>query len=210
MFSELIADLLKDGFKVSFAAPGHSMFPTIMANETILVEPIEPSAVSKGDIVLYRSNGDLVAHRVMGIVTDARAIEYSNLLNVSWPEEEQRSTEKVNKDDGPSPPVGDPQIALRNRLSESAGLKAGRTLLKFCDQRNAPHGLQSRSSNEEFFFIFCGDACLNFDEPVASDQVLGKVVSLERKGHSINPYSHKHKLACWVHVWTSRLKRLLS
>ena len=67
MFSELITDLLQQGYKVSFRAPGHSMFPTIMANETIVVEPIDPATVRLGDIILYRTNGRIIAHRVVGI-----------------------------------------------------------------------------------------------------------------------------------------------
>jgi hypothetical protein len=43
------------------------MFPTIMANETIMVEPIDASEAAMGDIILYRSNGNLIAHRVVGI-----------------------------------------------------------------------------------------------------------------------------------------------
>ena len=38
MFPDLITELLQDGYKVNFNAPGHSMFPTIMANEIIMVE----------------------------------------------------------------------------------------------------------------------------------------------------------------------------
>ena len=71
MFPELVTDLLKCGYKVSFNAPGHSMYPTIMANETVVVGPVEPSAIHKGDIVLFRSNGSLVAHRVMGVVKES-------------------------------------------------------------------------------------------------------------------------------------------
>lgn len=67
MFSDLIAELLQEGYKVSFRAPGHSMFPTIIANETIVVEPIDPGTVRVGDIILYRTNGRIIAHRVVGI-----------------------------------------------------------------------------------------------------------------------------------------------
>ena len=67
MFPELITDLLQEGYKVSFRAPGHSMFPAIMANETIVVEPIDPATVRLGDIILYRTNGRIIAHRVVGI-----------------------------------------------------------------------------------------------------------------------------------------------
>jgi hypothetical protein len=58
---------LQEGYRVNFSAPGHSMFPTIMANEAIMVEPIDPETVRMGDIILYRTNGRLIAHRVVGI-----------------------------------------------------------------------------------------------------------------------------------------------
>ena len=157
MFPELVTDLLKDGYKVSFNAPGHSMYPTIMANETVVVGPVEPSAVRKGDIVLFRFNGSLVAHRVMGIVKDDKANEYSTLLK------------------------------------------------SFClDQ-----GPSASKSIQSLFFILRGDAARTFDEPATSEQVLGKVISLERNGKIVNPYSLKHKLACWAHRWAARLKRHL-
>jgi signal peptidase I len=157
MFPELVTDLLKDGHKVSFNAPGHSMYPTIMANETVVVGPVEPSAVHKGDIVLFRSNGSLVAHRVMGIVKDDKADEYSTLLKSFCPDQGPNTSESI-------------------------------------------HSL---------FFILRGDASRTFDEPVAAEQVLGKVISLERNGKIINPYSLKHKLSCWAHRWAARLKRYL-
>jgi len=142
MFPELVTDLLRNGYKVSFSAPGHSMYPTILANETLVVEPVAPLDVHKGDIVLYRSNGNLIAHRVKGVVRDARTNEYSTLL-------------------------------------------------------------------KSLSFILCGDAARTSDAPVTSEQVLGKVISVERNGHMINPYGRRHKLACWVHRWAARLKRYL-
>ena len=70
MFPELVTYLLNNGYNVRFNAPGHSMYPTILANEPVLVEPINPIEIHKGDIILYRSNGSLIAHRVMGILRD--------------------------------------------------------------------------------------------------------------------------------------------
>ena len=181
MFPELVTDLLQDGYKVCFNAPGHSMYPTILANETLVVEPVGPSDVHKGDIVLYRSNGNLIAHRVMGVVKDDKADEYSSLLQAFCQEEAQRAPEAV--DGGVSPP---PQVG---------------------DTRN---GLYRRSSTYALFFILRGDASRTFDEPVAPEQVLGKVVSIERSGGNTNPYSLRHKLACWAHRWASRIRRYLS
>ena len=130
MFLELITELLQDGYKVNFSAPGHSMYPTIMANETIMVEPVDPGTVRLGDIILYRTNGRLLAHRVIGI------------------------------------------------------------------------------ENEINDFVLRGDASLTCDEPVKSDQILGKVISIERNGCSIDPYSSKHTLSCLARFWAIRIKRI--
>ena len=150
MFPELITELLQDGYKVNFSAPGHSMFPTIMANETILVEPIDASEAARGDIILYRSNGNLIAHRVVGI----------NMLT-------------------------------GNTSSSHSDLET-----------------QSSAPSTHPFFTFRGDAAVACDEPVKASQILGKVISIERYGCSINPYSSTHKLSCFALFWMARIKRL--
>lgn len=175
MFKELVTDLLKGGYKVSFTAPGHSMYPTIMANESVVVEPVEPLTVHKGDIVLYRSNGRLIAHRVLGVIRDDKAEEFSSLIEAFSP---------------------DGQSALENTPSE---LEAG----------NASQNSDRCGSSENRFFILRGDASRTFDEPVKSDQILGKVISIERNGNSLNPYSLQHKLTTWLFKTSLRLKFFL-
>lgn len=176
MFQELVSDLLKDGYRVSFNAPGHSMYPTIMANEPVLVEPIEPTTVQKGDIVLYRTNGHLIAHRVLGIVRDDKANEFTSLIEAF------------------SPDIDFPFHNTCDKFREA----------------NAPQDSKSGGSAEKLFFILRGDASRTFDVPVKSDQVLGKVISIERNGSSIDPYCLQHKLACWLYKWSFRLKALLA
>ena len=175
MFPELVTTLLKDGYKVSFNAPGHSMYPTIIANEPVLVEPIDPAAVHKGDIVLYRTNGHLIAHRVMGIVRDDKADEFSSLIEAF------------------SPDVHCPQENALYKLEKG----------------NIPQDSKLCGSSEKLFFILRGDASRTFDEPVKSDQILGKVISIERNGNSLNPYSLQHKLTTWLFKTTLRLKFFL-
>ena len=175
MFKELVTDLLKDGYKVSFTAPGHSMYPTIMANESVVVEPVEPLKVHKGDIILYRSNGSLIAHRVLGVVKDDRADEFSSLIDAFSPE---------------------------------VPLPRGNVPVKLC----TGHAFQDQKHDcppEKLFFILRGDASPTFDEPVKSDQILGKVIAIERNGNSINPYSLRHKLTTWLFKTALRLKFFL-
>ena len=175
MFPELVTDLLKDGYRVRFNAPGHSMYPTIMANEPVLVAPVDPEEIYKGDIILYRSNGSLIAHRVMGIVRDDKAKEFSSLIEAFSPE------------------VHFPQESTAVKSEEGYALAASKI----------------DCSTEKLFFILRGDASLTFDEPVISDQILGKVISIERNGNSLNPYSLQHKLTSWLFKTSLRLKIFL-
>ena len=133
----------------------------------MVVAPIEPFAVHKGDIVLYRSNGELIAHRVMGILTNNKADQYSALFNAFSSAKAQTVSPDAN-----------------HQSSWQASLRPSH------------------------FFILRGDAALKFDEPITPDQVLGKVIAIERNGSSLNPYSLRHKLTCWARNQTSRLKRL--
>ena len=64
MFPQLICDLLSSGRSVRFRAPGRSMYPTIREGETLTVAPILPKDVRKGDILLYRLERSVIAHRV--------------------------------------------------------------------------------------------------------------------------------------------------
>jgi signal peptidase len=109
------------------------MHPTINDRETVTVEPVPPSDVKRGDIVLYRNEGGVVAHRVIRI------------------------------------------------------------------ERN----------NGTPLFILRGDALGCSDESVAAQQVLGKVVCVERNGRSINPYGWKSSIFRTAHNCAFRLKRRL-
>ena len=175
MFQELVTDLLKDGYKVSFNAPGHSMVPTIMAYESVVVEPVEPLTVNRGDIVLFRSNGSLIAHRVMGIVRDDKANEFSSLIEAFSPQS---------------------RFPRENALDN-------------LEEGNTPRDSKRCGSSEKLFFILRGDASRTFDEPVMPDQILGKVISIERNGHSLNPYSLQYKFTTWLFKTSRRLKFFL-
>jgi len=66
-FVELTTELLSLGACVRFQARGQSMYPAIRDGEIIKVEPVEPSHIKKGDIVLYRMKKGVIAHRVVRI-----------------------------------------------------------------------------------------------------------------------------------------------
>jgi signal peptidase len=66
-FGDLSGELLSLGFGVRFRAPGTSMHPTIHHGDLITVEPVEPSNLKRGDIILYRLQKSFVAHRLVNI-----------------------------------------------------------------------------------------------------------------------------------------------
>jgi len=129
---DLSTELLGRGKRVRFRAPGRSMYPTIRENEAITVEPVAPQDVKVGDIILYRSEKSVVAHRVIRI-------------------------EKGR----------------------------GNTLR----------------------FILREDTWGTLDAPVEADQILGKVVSVERAGRIIDVYSKRVKMRLLAHTLASRFKR---
>ena len=136
MFFEVAVSLLESGQGVRFQAPGRSMKPTIREDETIVVEPIKPLEVCKGDIILYNNKTGVIAHRVVRIL----------------------------RKDNSSPPDS---------------------------------------------FILRGDASITDDKPVAAGQILGKVVSVERDGRTIDLYSRRVKTIRFIRLSASRLKRII-
>ncbi len=143
-FKQVCVELLREGHGVKFRAPGGSMYPTICDGDLITVEPINPSDIASGDIILYRHQSGVTAHRVMRIL-----------------------------------------------------------------KRSAPKGPQGCSSTETLQFLLRGDAAFNDDDPVHDDQILGKVVSIERNCRPLNPYCHRLKFLYKARRLAVRLKRVL-
>ena len=50
-----------------FRAPGNSMRPAILDGDVLVVAPIKPGAIVRGDIILYRADEHIIAHRVIEI-----------------------------------------------------------------------------------------------------------------------------------------------
>lgn len=136
-FEQVCADLLREGHLVKFRAPGDSMYPTICDGDLITVAPINPSDVVMEDIILYRHQSGVVAHRVIDI-------------------------------EAHQPSVLSPQHC----------------------------------------FTLRGDAAINDDFPVHSNQILGKVVALERNGRLVDPYCLRIKLLYKSRRLAVRLKRV--
>jgi polysaccharide export outer membrane protein len=69
LFLKISTGLLQSGYSIEFRATGSSMYPTIKDGEMITVRPATISGIKTGDIVLYRNQTGVIAHRVV-YVTD--------------------------------------------------------------------------------------------------------------------------------------------
>jgi len=132
LFTETSVELLRGGKSVRLRAPGWSMHPTIRDGEAITVQPVDAAAVKRGDIVLYRCDRGVIAHRAV----------------------------RIEKRAGDNP-----------------------------------------------LFVLRGDGLGAVAEPVEPDQVLGRVVSVERDGRTIDPDNWRMYLSRKVRFFGSRLKR---
>ena len=73
-FLDLCHRLLSAGHRVRFRAHGTSMGNAIRDGELITVEPVQPSAVRCGDVLLFHQSQRPVAHRVVSIDGDSNRV----------------------------------------------------------------------------------------------------------------------------------------
>jgi signal peptidase I len=73
-FLDVTGYLLASGCRVRFCAQGASMRPAIRDGDNVEVETIEPEAVKRGDILLYRQHHRPVAHRVVTVQRDGNQV----------------------------------------------------------------------------------------------------------------------------------------
>ncbi len=154
VFSDVSAELLRRGARVRFRATGRSMQPTILEGEAITVEPVAPAAVTRGDILLYRWERGVIAHRVIRIERTQRAA-----------------------------------------VTQSSVLRPPSSVL----------GAQSSVLSPQSLLILRGDAKASCDAPIQLEQVIGKVIAVERAGRRIDLASRRAKLKRTCRVWASRL-----
>lgn len=67
IFQDVSSELLRLGYGIRFRPGGHSMHPAIKDGESVTVEPVRAGDVKRGDIILYRTERGLIAHRVVTI-----------------------------------------------------------------------------------------------------------------------------------------------
>ncbi|MCD4750158.1 MAG: S24/S26 family peptidase [Thermoanaerobaculales bacterium] len=65
-FQPVLRALLNDGQTVRFEAPGRSMLPTIHDGDSLVVAPVDPASISRGDVIVVEGPNCVRAHRVVG------------------------------------------------------------------------------------------------------------------------------------------------
>ena len=90
-----------------------------------------------------------------------------------------------------------------------ANLKRGDIILYRLQDSFVAHRIMNIEQRNgcDLTLILRGDASVTDDAPVNPEQVLGKVVCLERGHRSIDPYSLKVRLWSMLYLWLARLKR---
>jgi len=182
LFIDMSTELLRQGKSVRFQAPGRSMHPTIKEGETIRVEPLAPFDIKRGDILLYLVGRKVIAHRVVSI--------------------------KSEKNDSQSHSSANFAIQSTSHSSANFSTHASTPSLAHSSAHSSRQAsIHSKALNPQLIFILRGDASLTCDDPVEAQQVLGKVVSVERGGRSIDLYSLRVKIIRTIRFCASRLKR---
>ena len=64
-FQRFAEDLIAKDCAFTFQAHGRSMLPIIEDGDLLRVEPVDPARLKLGDIVLFRAEGRLKAHRIV-------------------------------------------------------------------------------------------------------------------------------------------------
>jgi hypothetical protein len=75
---DAVARRVAAGETVEFRPTGNSMVPLIQNRQTVRVEPVDPSQVEVGDIVLVRVAGSTFLHLVSAVDHDRRRVQISN------------------------------------------------------------------------------------------------------------------------------------
>jgi signal peptidase I len=67
----IVTAILESGNCVGLPATGYSMFPTLLDGYLVTVKPFPEGVLPEpGSVVVYKDNGILVMHRLLGIATD--------------------------------------------------------------------------------------------------------------------------------------------
>lgn len=92
---ELVAEVLRSSGRLRLPAVGRSMLPSVFPGDTVLVERHDGGEIAEGDIVLFRRNCRLVAHRVIRRSEDSGVVTQGDGLLI--PDGRVRKEEMLGK-----------------------------------------------------------------------------------------------------------------
>jgi hypothetical protein len=148
------------------------------------VAPVALFDIKRGDILLYLAGTKAIAHRVV----------------------------RIKREKGDSTSHSSAKFAIQSKSDSSANSStcASTLSLTHSSTHSSTQALtHSKTLNPQLIFILRGDASATCDDLVKTQQVLGKVVSAERNGRSIDLYSRGAKMLRIARACTSRLKKLI-
>lgn len=76
IFVDLLKDALKKNGNILFTSKGGSMNPFLKDEQKIIIRKIGRKNITKGDIIIYKTNDWLLIHRVADIEKKGRRIRY--------------------------------------------------------------------------------------------------------------------------------------
>jgi len=202
LFIDVSTELLRRGQSVRFRAPGLSMHPAIKEGEIITVVPISSFDIKRGDILLYVVGKKVIAHRVVSIKSEKNDSQSHSSANFSIQSTSHPAASLSTQSSTQSPSHSLASFATRIKTQSTAHSTANAST-----HSSTQASIHSKELNPQLIFILRGDASLTCDDPVEAQQVLGKVVSVEKNGRSISLYSRKVKMFHFAYTWASRLKR---
>jgi hypothetical protein len=182
LFIDMSTELLRQGKNVRFQAPGLSMHPAIKEGETITVAPVARFNIKRGDILLYLAGKKVVAHRVV----------------------------RIKREKSGSTPHSSANFAIQSTSDSSANssICTKTPSLAHSSFHSSTQALtHSNELRSQLIFTLRGDASATSDDPVEEQQILGKVVSVERGGRSIDLYNRKVKIIRTLRLCASHIKR---
>ncbi len=98
-------------------------------------------------------------------------------------------------------------VSIKKEKSDSKSHSSTNFRIQSTSHSPARSPTRPSTLSPRHLFILRGDASAICDDPVQAHQVLGKVVSVERSGRSIDLYSRKARMLRISYVWASCLKR---
>ena len=176
---ELAAEVLRSSGELRLRVNGSSMLPAVWPGDLLLVSSREATEAQPGDIVLFKRKGGLVAHRVVEVRRQKTGVGI------------QDSGFRI-QDSGS--PIQDSRFKIPNSASLVSDFRSPMDSIGVRKSDPFPVSLvpspESRvpAPVSRTEFITRGDSVAGNDAPVSCDELLGRVISIERGSRQVTPH----------------------